>query len=1348
MGSGKAPRVPGKGGPPGADGEAHSAPGRQTLVEAAYPSLAAPLAQAMRARGANGDAVPTASDAATAAVEGKGAGAPLDPGMAARVGGHLGTDFSGVRVHSDPLAQQASAALGARAFAFHRDVFLAKGESATDVRLMAHELTHVAQQGGGRPVAQAKVAVGDANGPAEHEADAVAKAVADGAPPTALLVDGGSLAPGQMPKAEFLAQLRAAVTAAASAELGDLAGGGAGAADCPYIADYFARYADQPAAACEALIKRYAPAARTVQTAAELVPAVVAQVRGGVRAWRDTGRPPPELVAAEPEAAAAATTAPATPAAQTLRTPDGRDTLASLEAELGPGQPLPGGVASRMVDGLGLDVSGVRLHTGPVAARKAADVDALAFAVGPNIVMSAAAPAAGTLDGDALLAHEIVHTAQQADAARDPVARRKAIGEESAAAEDHADASAASAVAALHGGAKQPGLLQRLGAAMKTGLRLQRCSGKKPAPVPADPFLAKLHARLHATPRDLAGFYSDITADAKAHAGNAGTRAGYETFVSDGVLSYKEAMRAVAATELGAERDWPVPVKNFTAGVESGTFPVSALAPSGAGPLLEFCVKSGSAAGDAPGDPIAAYRTAFNARWNVAPYSAESTEFDPALTSKGPRNPRAYKIFQSLYADPATKLAYDTNTPPGFRAMCDTLNSPDGANLIASPRLQELRAALTGGRIAAPVAGTADPAYVTLVTAVRPKATALDAADRSEVDLQHQWRLIVDDAVRGTTPAITAAVRADLWSVVSSSFPPAPAVPPALPAPAEPAPAVNAAQKTFLDHITITAPSPQDAESDRHPVTFSIKSTVPNPGLAARRHIVVGPAANVPEGSDDETAWPAGVDKLDHTAKINPENPVPGTPLKVTARLTMPPVAPADFAEKKHDVEVNDKRVHWVTTHFEPGVIAVREMDKIHVAAGNKFKFFGGQLPLRLSGRFKAGGTNPGLALSVEGEVKQAGAVVKTLTRQVFPEHAAQTNLPDVILVEPTPPPAAPQAIEVALRVFQGTGAGVLIYTPPPLAFQAEAGAPPVVGGDAGILAADNAMLNQPIGTAGSFLHEMKATAPSPTSAQARVADAVATGALKVQACMRRSDSAAWLTAQGKAVDQNIAWAMGQIDDAHTMIDPRSGQAGWHWPKFNDTVFLNVTLDTHTGTKRPRADLFGLLAHEGIHAADRPAGAGDRFGAYEEEFRAYWIEGTGAGKSTGYDASLPYPGPKSPRAREIFNHLYYNPTYKFVRLDYDANTDGFRDKCDRYFMPDGVNLTLSGELTALRQEIEAYAGVDFPAKKAAVTAKLAACAAGDKHEVEANRAWRDLVEQKFPVAGERTQIKTVLGIPQ
>lgn len=91
-----------------------------------------------------GDAsAPTIDDAATTAVEHKGAGGPVDTSVAARVGGHLGADFSGVRVHDDPRAREASAAMGARAFAYGGDVFLGPGESGADLGLMAHELTHV-----------------------------------------------------------------------------------------------------------------------------------------------------------------------------------------------------------------------------------------------------------------------------------------------------------------------------------------------------------------------------------------------------------------------------------------------------------------------------------------------------------------------------------------------------------------------------------------------------------------------------------------------------------------------------------------------------------------------------------------------------------------------------------------------------------------------------------------------------------------------------------------------------------------------------------------------------------------------------------------------------------------------------------------------------------------------------------------------------------------------------------------------------------------------------------------------------------------------------------------------------
>jgi hypothetical protein len=65
----------------------------------------------------------------------------------------LGVDFSHVRVHTDEAAASAATALGAKAFTLGNDIAFAEGryQPATPEgrRLLAHELTHVAQQGRG-----------------------------------------------------------------------------------------------------------------------------------------------------------------------------------------------------------------------------------------------------------------------------------------------------------------------------------------------------------------------------------------------------------------------------------------------------------------------------------------------------------------------------------------------------------------------------------------------------------------------------------------------------------------------------------------------------------------------------------------------------------------------------------------------------------------------------------------------------------------------------------------------------------------------------------------------------------------------------------------------------------------------------------------------------------------------------------------------------------------------------------------------------------------------------------------------------------------------------------------------
>ena len=463
--------------------------GRGERLAARY---GAALAQALPERG---DRAPTIHDAATAAVDHRSAGRAVDGDVAAQVGAHLGADLSAVQVHDDALSQQANTAMGARAFAYGADVYLGAGESDRDLGLMAHELTHVVQQGAaGRAMPQRQVEVGAADSPAEREADAVAAAVTGGATPAALLVDDGPVAPGQMLKSTFLAQLHEQVHAAADAELGWLES----TLGCPYIDLYFQRYAGRPAGDAEALLKRFAPAARSARTATDLLAPVVARVREGVRHWRDRGQAPPELAALDGTAAALAESHAQAARPPAEATTDGEETALAARAPL-PGQPeeltarlgpgvAPTGRVAEIADTLG--VSALRVHDGPAAAALAERADAHAFALGSHVVFGAAALRPGTVEGDALIAHEVAHVAQQTGAASagdavDAVdaevgGQAEAVLPGRAGGEGDADRAAGGVLARLYGGARAAASTVWAGA--RAPVELARCSksDKKP----------------------------------------------------------------------------------------------------------------------------------------------------------------------------------------------------------------------------------------------------------------------------------------------------------------------------------------------------------------------------------------------------------------------------------------------------------------------------------------------------------------------------------------------------------------------------------------------------------------------------------------------------------------------------------------------------------------------------------------------------------------------------------------------------------------------------------------------------------------------------------------------------
>ena len=77
-------------------------------------------------------------------------GSPLPRSTRSRIEPVVARDLSHARVHSSPLARQAASSIGARAFTHGHDIYLGRGESTYDLRLMAHEATHVVQQTGDR----------------------------------------------------------------------------------------------------------------------------------------------------------------------------------------------------------------------------------------------------------------------------------------------------------------------------------------------------------------------------------------------------------------------------------------------------------------------------------------------------------------------------------------------------------------------------------------------------------------------------------------------------------------------------------------------------------------------------------------------------------------------------------------------------------------------------------------------------------------------------------------------------------------------------------------------------------------------------------------------------------------------------------------------------------------------------------------------------------------------------------------------------------------------------------------------------------------------------------------------
>jgi len=106
-----------------------------------------------------------------------GAGTPLPEAVRHPYELQLGRDFSGVRIHTDGKAAQSAEAVAARAYTVGQDVVFNQGQfqpgNREGQRLLAHELTHVGQQGAGTrsgPIRLAQSAIHEAEAQANEHA--------------------------------------------------------------------------------------------------------------------------------------------------------------------------------------------------------------------------------------------------------------------------------------------------------------------------------------------------------------------------------------------------------------------------------------------------------------------------------------------------------------------------------------------------------------------------------------------------------------------------------------------------------------------------------------------------------------------------------------------------------------------------------------------------------------------------------------------------------------------------------------------------------------------------------------------------------------------------------------------------------------------------------------------------------------------------------------------------------------------------------------------------------------------------------------------------------------------------
>ena len=1030
------------------------------------------------------------------------------------------------------------------------------------------------------------------------------------------------------------------------------------------------------------------------------------------------------------------------------------DVATGIEAARGRGTPLAADIRAFMEPRFGHDFSEVRINTGPVAHDLSRQLNAQAFTIGEDVFFSKGRYHPGSRTGRQLLAHELTHVVQQRGRqATTGITPRSSVFE------------------------------QRRNIRTQTR-RVQR--------LPEVDVVNALNAAMAAS--DKAAFMNVLRTENGGHATSLTVWNTIDGHRGATGLSDAEAWRAVGIQVLGDDTQrpitWPIAVKNFVEGLENGVFsfsgmPTAASAPATRDELVQTAMSTAHAAiiaiGGSGRGPFMDYQGEFNALWDTAPYSGYTDDFNPNLPSMGPRTQRSSEIFDHIYNNNATfKSQYDNNVigitggTETMRSLVDQYVGPESRNIIASPRLQQLRQ-LFYGRSLITSNNLTNAAYVSFKNTIQPVAASLDRLDRDALEQSHQWRLIIDWTVTG------ADLREDLATFLQDAAAAAAAIaavgPPA-PAPAPvagPAPAVlTADQQDFINNLSIvavTTPVGGNSELEQETLEFQGRSTRDPAGLAVSSIVNVAPTPLVATGQGESRAWPAAnTSGISHAFTVDIDEGTAGFTDYVATLNLESPAGSLTFTLPTNTVHVNDHRKTWFANNIQHGLIFSDEHIEFIWVVGRTIEYFGGQQPLSVAPFL--GTVNPftkvrnrGIDVYAEAELEQNGVAIHRFARQEFGEHAEQRHLGGKI-VRPVNVATADN-MELNVEFFPTNTGGASFHTSnqpfnidPPTAAGVPMGAQHItLLSNAQDDFAELNCVTPALGPAPACAHSQATVLDDMLAVpgqQRRIANAIIGGNILLEPTLIRPDSASFITAQNAAghttrtADNATAYFLGHtaVTPANTLIGA-AGADGWRVSSFANSVFVNIRPSSvNRGLRRDNASMIRTIRHEAVHAVDISSGTGD-IERYKMEFRAYWMEGDPVrdALSSAFNPGMNNNGPKSERSRDIFDHVYGNPTYPWVKSNYDANTSGFRDQVNAYIVPDGINLIVSDDLANFRNMIAGLPAGPYTAQRPGVQAAFAALHAPEELEIRGNRAWRELVESKYS-GSDLDDIKDDLNIPR